>query len=412
MGLFPFVGNAIVGSAERGLAGGIGRPAANFPLVVNDLAGAMRGGICSTGMLLCAATESMKALKIFSRIIISCAVLTNISGWTAEKLEIYVTNEKSGDVSLIDGASRTVTATIPVGKRPRGIRISPDGKTLFVAVSGTPISAPPQLDAKGNPIFKKGKDDDDDDDKKADKSADGIAVVDLAERKVLKKIQVGSDPEQLAVSADGKRLYVSNEDVGTASVVEIASGKVEHIIPVSREPEGVGTTPDGKAFYVTCETEGEIYVVDAGTFKTITHFNVGGRPRSVDFLPDGSKAYIPSESAGQMHMIDAVKHELMKTTALPAGSRPMCVTVAPDGKKIYTGTGRGGMVCVLDAQTLEVKNSIKVGARPWGIAIAPDGKYLYSANGPSDDVSVVDLATEKELTRIKAGSSPWGIAIH
>src|SRR5882762_10445056 len=175
---------------------------------------------------------------------------------------VYITNEKGGDVSVIDGATREVVATIPVGKRPRGIRVSPDGKTLFVAVSGPPISAPPELVAKGNPIVKKGKDDDDDDDKKADKSADGIAVVDIAQQKLLRKIQVGSDPEQLALSADGTRLYVSNEDVGTASVLNIESGKVEHIIPVSREPEGVTTSPDGKFFYVTCETEGEIFAID------------------------------------------------------------------------------------------------------------------------------------------------------
>ena len=112
-----------------------------------------------------------------------------------------------------------------------------------------------------------------------------------------------------------------------------------------------------------------------------------------------------------MHLIDAVKHERLKTTALPAGSRPMCVKVSPDGKKVYASTGRAGTVCVLDAQTLEVLGAIKAGTRPWGIAITPDGKYLYSANGPSDDVSVVDLGTEKEVARIKAGSSPWGVAI-
>src|SRR6266853_3197998 len=282
---------------------------------------------------------------------------------------VYITNEKGGDVSVIDGATREVVATIPIGKRPRGIRVSPDGKTLFVAVSGTPISAPPQLDAKGNPIFKKGKDDDDDDDKKADKSADGIAVVDIAQQKLLRKIQVGSDPEQLALSSDGTRLFISNEDVGTASVVNIASGKVEHIIPVSREPEGVGTSPDGKLFYVTCETEGEIYVVETRSYKVVTHFNVGGRPRSVDFLPDGSRAFIPSESTGQLHVIDAVEHKLLKTIALPQGSRPMCVKVAPDGKKVYVSTGRAGTVCAVDATSGELLNTIKVGARPWGIAI-------------------------------------------
>jgi hypothetical protein len=44
---------------------------------------------------------------------------------------------------------------------------SPDGKTIYVALSGTPISGPPQLDANGNPILHKGGDDDDDDDDKA-----------------------------------------------------------------------------------------------------------------------------------------------------------------------------------------------------------------------------------------------------
>lgn len=324
---------------------------------------------------------------------------------------VYVTNEKGGDVTVIDGASREVVATIPVGKRPRGIRVSPDGKILFVAVSGTPISAPPQLDAKGNPIFKKGKDDDDEDDKKADKSADGIAVVDIAQKKVLRKIQVGSDPEQLALSADGTRLYISNEDVATASVVNIASGKVEHIIPVSREPEGVTTSPDGKFFYVTCETEGEIFAIDTAKYKVLTHFNVGGRPRSADFLPDGSRGFIPSESSGQLHMIDSVNHKLLKTIDLPKGSRPMCVKAAADGKKVYFSTGRAGTVEVLDPSKQEVTNAIKVGTRPWGIEISPDGKFLFAANGPSDDVSVVDLSSEKEITRVKSPGSPWGIAV-
>jgi len=140
--------------------------------------------------------------------------------------DVFVTNEKSGDLTVIDGTSHKATATIPVGKRPRGIRVSPDGTTLYVAVSGTPIAPPPQLDAQGNPIFRKGKDDDDDDDKKADKSADGIAVLDVKGQKLLRKIPAGSDPEQLALSADGKRLYISNEDVGTASVLDVANGMV------------------------------------------------------------------------------------------------------------------------------------------------------------------------------------------
>ena len=78
--------------------------------------------------------------------------------------QIFVSNEKSGDVTVINGGDFSVAATVPVGKRPRGIHASPDGNTVYVALSGTPIEAPPQIDAKGNPVFAnrgKAKDDDD-----------------------------------------------------------------------------------------------------------------------------------------------------------------------------------------------------------------------------------------------------------
>lgn len=51
---------------------------------------------------------------------------------------IYVTNETSGDLSVIDAATNTVVGTIPLGKRPRGIAISPDGGTIYVALSRVP----------------------------------------------------------------------------------------------------------------------------------------------------------------------------------------------------------------------------------------------------------------------------------
>ena len=55
---------------------------------------------------------------------------------------IYVTNEVSGDMSIVDSGTYEVIATVPLGKRPRGIHASPDGKTIYVALSGSPIAGP------------------------------------------------------------------------------------------------------------------------------------------------------------------------------------------------------------------------------------------------------------------------------
>ena len=337
--------------------------------------------------------------------------LSPIAGHAAAAYQVFVTNEKSGDVTVI-GSNLAVTATIPVGKRPRGIQASPDGKTVYVALSGTPGKAPPQLDANGNPIFKKGaKDDDDDDDANTDKSADGIGVIDVASKKLTRKLAAGSDPEEFALSKNGKQLYISNEDVKAASVIDIATSKVEHIILVGAEPEGVTTTLDGKQFYVTCEAGGDVFVIDTTSYKPVAQFKVNGRPRSVDFLPSGAIGFIPSESTGELNVIDAVHAKVLKTIKLPAGSRPMRVRVSADGNKLYVSNGRAGTISVIDTHTYEILRSIKVGARPWGIALSPDGKFLFAANGPSNDVSVVNVEEGKEIARIKAGSSPWGVVI-
>jgi len=325
----------------------------------------------------------------------------------AATYQVYVTNERSGDVTVIDGSDLKVVATIPVGKRPRGIHVSPDGKVVYVALSGTPIEGPPQIDANGNPIFDKKKDDDEN----ADKSADGIGVLDVGAHKLRSKLNAGSDPEEFALSKDGRQIYISNEDTKSASVINIATGKLQHIIPVGQEPEGVTTTPDGKQFYVTCEAGGDIYVIDAGSYSAVTHFKVNGRPRSVVFLSAGGIGFIPSESAGELNVIDSLNAKVLKTIKLSAGSRPMKVKLSPDEKRLYVSNGRAGTISVFDSHSYELLETIKVGARPWGIGISPDGKFLFAANGPSNDVSVVELKTNKEVSRIKAGSSPWGIAI-
>lgn len=141
---------------------------------------------------------------------------------------VFVTNETTGDLSIIDGSTLEVIATIPLGKRPRGIHASPDGKTIYVALSGSP-QAPPGVDESTLPP--------------PDKSADGIGVFDVEQSKLLRVIEGGSDPENFDISQDGKTLFVSNEDASGLSFLDIPTGKVLQMIKVGGEPEGVRLAP-------------------------------------------------------------------------------------------------------------------------------------------------------------------------
>src|ERR1700678_4159856 len=163
---------------------------------------------------------------------------------------IYVTNEVGGDLTVIDSGNYNVIATVPLGKRPRGIHASPDRKAIFVALSGSPIAGP-DVDESTLPP--------------PDKSADGIGVFDVAQNKLVRMIKGGSDPENFDVSKDGTQLFISNEDDAAVSVVDIASGTVVKSAKVGEQPEGVKVTPDGKLVYVTSEETGTISVFDPAT---------------------------------------------------------------------------------------------------------------------------------------------------
>ncbi|MGH9143225.1 MAG: cytochrome D1 domain-containing protein, partial [Vicinamibacterales bacterium] len=192
-------------------------------------------------------------------------------------VRVYVTNETSGDLTIINGDTQTVMATAALGKRPRGIQASPDGRSLYVALSGSP-PAGPGVDPKTLPP--------------PDRNADGIGEVDADTYTLKRVIHAGADPEQLAVSADGTRLYVANEDTETLSVVDVAAGTIIAAVKVGEEPEGVTIRPDGKVVYVTSEGDGAVFAIDTQTNKLLKRIPVGPRPRSIGFLPDGSRGYV------------------------------------------------------------------------------------------------------------------------
>ena len=119
-------------------------------------------------------------------------LLCGLIGWTAATMPacafvVYVSNEKSNTVSVIDTDKWIVTKTIKVGQRPRGIGFTRDGKSVLVAVG--------------------------DDDK--------IEVIDALTQQVVDSLPSGPDPELFTQDAAGKILYVANENDNTVTVIDL-----------------------------------------------------------------------------------------------------------------------------------------------------------------------------------------------
>src|SRR5256885_12842706 len=112
-----------------------------------------------------------------------------LSATPAHAFIAYVSNEKSNSVSVIDTESWTVTKTIKVGQRPRGIEFTRDGKFVMVAVGDD----------------------------------DTIQMIDAKSQAVVDTLPSGPDPELFTHDAAGKTLYVANENDNTDTVIGLAN---------------------------------------------------------------------------------------------------------------------------------------------------------------------------------------------
>jgi YVTN family beta-propeller protein len=171
---------------------------------------------------------------------------------TPDGTHAYVANSFSNTVSVIDTATNTVVATVPVGFSPFGVAITPDGTHAYVT--------------NGN--------------------SKSVSVIDTATNTVVATVPVGNDPRGVAITPDGTQAYVTNELSDTVSVIDTATNTVVATVPlVGLFPSGVAITPDGAQAYVAISDSGAVSVIDTATNTVVATVPVGRFPSGVAITP-------------------------------------------------------------------------------------------------------------------------------
>src|SRR5690606_10035835 len=125
-------------------------------------------------------------------------------------------------------------------------------------------------------------------------------------------------------------------DAGTASITDLASGEVLATLEVGIEPEGVAVSPDGRWVYITAETSNTISVIDTRTSAVVESFLVDVRPRGAAFSPTLPRAYVTNEISGTVSVIDTDEHRVIETVPLLGQlAKPVGVAISPDGRWVY-----------------------------------------------------------------------------
>jgi YVTN family beta-propeller protein len=221
-------------------------------------------------------------------------------------------------------------------------------------------------------------------------------------------IPVGDEPHSVAITPDGRRIYVTNYASGNVSVIDTNSNSVITTIPVGDRPEAVAITPDGHAYITTFDL---LVVIDT-TSNTITTTIPDLYPTAVAITPDGHHAYVTNGGIDSMSIINTTSNTVTTTIPIPYAFGSHRVAITPDGHHAYITHPNSDTVSVIDTTSNTVTTTIVVGVggSPHGVAITPDGHHAYIANHSGGNVSVIDTASNTITTTIPA-SLPMDVAI-
>jgi YVTN family beta-propeller protein len=282
---------------------------------------------------------------------------------TPDGRHVYIVNAGSSNVSVIDTASNTVTATIPVPGAGR-VAISPDGRYAYVTACPNSCN-----NVQGD-----------------------VSVIDTATNTVTAILTVGSGPFGVAISPDGRYAYVTDRNSEAVSVIDTASRTVTATVPVGVFPTSVAVSPDGREVYVTNATSNTVSVIDTASNTVSATIPAGaGADFSVAVAPDGRYAYV-TDLAGTVYVIDTGSNTVITTVSV--GAHSFAVAFTPDGRYAYVTDAESNTVSVISTASNVVIATFPA-VNPDGVAFTPDGLHAYVTDRTAATVSVVNTGTDR-----------------
>jgi YVTN family beta-propeller protein len=331
----------------------------------------------------------------FLVVILFCCFAVFVAGAAPMRAQYfaYVVNQTDATVSVIDTATNTVVATVPVGSNPQSVAVTPDGTYAYVVNSASNTS--PFCPFGSNP--------------------GSVSVVSTLTNTVVATIPLGDAPAGVAIAPNGTSAYVTNYADSTISAIDTFSNTVTATIPGGPNPCSVAFTQRGAQAYVFDQgNQGKtISVINTATGAITTTISTAASGEGpIALSPDGATLYVPL-GLGYVSVINTATNAVTTTWSLNNGSGGIdleYLAVTPDGATAYVAAQGHNNVIVVPTATGVPSGTISVGSQPGGLALTPDGAYLYVANYGSGTVSVIQVSTNTVVGTINVGDQPIALA--
>jgi YVTN family beta-propeller protein len=299
----------------------------------------------------------------------------------ASRSRVFVANESSNNVTVVDGDSFQVIATVDARNHAtHDLAVSRDGRWLFAtnlasgrlsAINTRALETVASI-ATGDRAHVVTLTNDNRQAWVANIGENTISIVDTGTFRILGTIAVGKGPTGLTFSRDGRFAYVSNQGDKTVEVIDTASHRVLRAIPVGTNPHFLVLGPDGR-IWGTNTGGTDIYVIDPATQDKVGSINVGPAPQQIGFGfkgLQGPNAYVTVAGLNRVVVVSA------------------------------------------DPSNLRILEQIDVGQRPNGISNNREGTRLFVVHETSNDLKIIDTGSSSVLATVPVGRKPIRVVYH
>lgn len=210
--------------------------------------------------------------------------------------DAYFTDRDGGTVTVVDPATLALVTTIKVGQGPSGIVAGSDGTLWFAnAYDGTVQSIDPRTNVAGAPI------------------------------------RIGGALRALAIV--GSTLYVTVTSLDEVIPVNARTHALGTPIAVGSQPEGIAASRDGRMLYVVDHASDDVTPIDVATQRALAPIRVGVAPTSIVLSPDGRTAYVANYGVDTVTPIDLARGRAQAPIAV--GAQPYGLAMSADGRTLW-----------------------------------------------------------------------------
>ena len=211
-----------------------------------------------------------------------------------------------------------------------------------------------------------------------------------------KRITLGEKLEKsflagLAVSADGKRLFIVNPLATSLSAVDLESGRLAKTVTLPAEPYTCLLSKDGKTLLVSLWGGSRVLLADPDSLSVVGEIPVGEHPSAMVLSPDGARLFVACANTNAVWAVDLASRRVTERISIalepkaPAGSTPNGLGLSRDGRTLLVANADNNTVAVVDvaadSRESRVKGFLPVGWYPTGAQFTSDGKSILVIAG-------------------------------